>query len=258
MQQRNHRTHVGRGGRAETAVAAAVVAWAQRTATGVGDRAQTGNALGDGDAGHPGTFAFRAHRRRRQPGFAPDQQCSQGVEQLPAVDRTAAKFVVDAHVRRRRGGGGQGLDVVGPRVDHGRELGDIGEVAQRLDAAGGGAGPDRDQHTGLLADLADPALVGRGGDRALYQGHVIGAADDGAGGLGEGGDPHLLGQGQQLVLAVEQRELAAVAGGELPDRQARRTPASLRSRLQRHLQFLDFQQRCGHVVADHGTVAAQQ
>ena len=38
-----------------------------------------------------------------------------------------------------------------------------------------------------------------------------------AGGLREIGDLHRAGDGQQFVLAIQQRELAAVAGGELPD-----------------------------------------
>src|SRR5881394_1207774 len=46
-----------------------------------------------------------------------------------------------------------------------------------------------------------------------------GAGQHLARGLQEVRDPHPVGDGQQLVLAVEQRELAAVAGGELPHRQ---------------------------------------
>ena len=59
------------------------------------------------------------------------------------------------------------------------------------------------------------ASVG-GGDRALDQRHVVGAVDRGPRHLGEVGDAHGPGQGQQLVLAVEQAQLAAVARGELP------------------------------------------
>ena len=42
-----------------------------------------------------------------------------------------------------------------------RELLDVGEVAQRLDAAGGGARADRDQRPRAGADLADPLRVVR-------------------------------------------------------------------------------------------------
>ena len=91
-------------------------------------------------------------------------------------------------------------------------------------------------------------FVGGGGDRALHQRHVVGSADDRAGGFEEGGDLHLLGDREQFVLAVQQRQLAAVAGGELPHRQRRCA----------HLQLLDPQQRLGDVVADDRPVAAQQ
>ena len=55
-----------------------------------------------------------------------------------------------------------------------------------------------------------------GGDRALDEREVVRALRRGAGRLEEVGDLDLAGQREQLVLAVEQRELAAVARGELP------------------------------------------
>ena len=75
-----------------------------------------------------------------------------------------------------------------------------------------------------------------------------GPADHCAGRLGEGGDLHLVGEGEQLVLAVEQRQLATVAGGELPHGQ----------RGSAHLKLLHLQQRSRDVVTDDGPVAAQQ
>ena len=74
-----------------------------------------------------------------------------------------------------------------------------------------------------------------------------GPRDDRAGRLGEGRDLHLLGQRQQLVLAVQQGQLASVAGGELPHREAWASHSSSTSRSGRR-----------HVVTDHRTVPAQQ
>ena len=89
-------------------------------------------------------------------------------------------------------------------------------VAQGLDPAGGGTGPDGDEPPRAPADLEDSGGVGLGGDRALHQRDVVGTLDLGPRHLGEVGDPDGTGEGQQLVFAVEQAELAAVARGELP------------------------------------------
>ncbi len=91
------------------------------------------------------------------------------------------------------------------------------KIAQRLDAAGGGAGADGDQRTRLPPHRVQTFGIVRRGDGAFDQRHVIGAAHDAARGFGEIGDVDRSGDRQQLVLAVEQRKLAAVAGGELPD-----------------------------------------
>ena len=61
-------------------------------------------------------------------------------------------------------------------------------------------------------------VVGRG-DGAVHQGQVVGAFDHGPGGLDEIGELQFAGDGQELVFAVQQGQLAAVAGGEFPDGQ---------------------------------------
>src|SRR5450759_1198194 len=103
------------------------------------------------------------------------------------------------------------------RVDDVRVLLHAREVLERLDAAGGGAGADRDQELRLLAHLLDPFdLLGRR-DRALDERYVVGAGDLGASGLHEVGDLNTAEQREQLVLAVQERELTAIAGRKLPD-----------------------------------------
>ena len=151
------------------------------------------------------------------------------LEQLVLVDRAAAQLEIDPDVRRDRGRGRERVDVFGSRVDDGRQLGHVPEVAQRLDAAGGGAGADRHQPARLAPDLLDPlGVVGRR-DRALDQRQIVGPPDLGAGRFHEIGDLDRAREGQQLVLAVEQAELAAIAGGELPDRELRPPRCHLRS-----------------------------
>jgi hypothetical protein len=98
------------------------------------------------------------------------------------VDRAAAQLEVDEDVLGdgRGGRSGSASSDLGVGV-HRRGVGGrvgaavrAGEVAQRLDAAGGGAGADHDELAGLLADLADALGVVRGGDRALDQRDVVG------------------------------------------------------------------------------------
>ena len=69
------------------------------------------------------------------------------------------------------------------------------------------------------ADMVDALGVVRRGDRAFDQRQVVAAFHDRARRLREIGDVHRAGESQQLVLAVEQAELAAVARGEFPDGQ---------------------------------------
>src|SRR5215471_12618949 len=103
---------------------------------------------------------------------------------------------------------------------HGRaELRDVGEVTQRLNAAGGGTRADGDQRPGLSPDPLDPFRILPRSHRALDQRHIVGAFGVRAGRLGEVGDLNLRGEREQFVLTVEQRELAAVAGSELPHRE---------------------------------------
>ena len=154
-------------------------------------------------------------------GWRPSRNAREDLDQLALVDRAAAQLEVDVDVRRDRGGRVERRQVLGVGVDDRAELLDVGPVAQRLDAAAGGAGADGDHELGHLADLVDPLDVLRRGDRALDERDVVRALDHGAGGLGEVGDVDGLGDAQQLVLAVEQAELAAVAGGELPDGELR-------------------------------------
>ena len=67
--------------------------------------------------------------------------------------------------------------------------------------------------------MLDPLdVVGRR-DRPLDQADVVGPGDLLGAGLEEVGDLDRVGDGQQFVLGVQQRELAAVAGGEFEDGQ---------------------------------------
>ena len=109
----------------------------------------------------------------------------------------------------------------GRGVDDPRELVHVGEVAQRLDPAGGRAGADRDERLRGAPDLLDPLGVVRRRDRALDEREVVRPVRHRARRLAEVGDVDRAGERQQLVLEVEQRELAAVAGGELPDGELR-------------------------------------
>ena len=178
----------------------------------------------DRDADVAAALALHADAVARDPRLAALELGGEHLEQLVLVDRAAAQLEVDLHVRGDRGRARQGRDVLRVGVDDRAELGDVGEVAQRLDAAGGGAGADRDHPARHLADLLDPLELVGGGDRALDQRHVVRALHHRPGGLGEVGDLDRAGEWDQLVLAVEQGQLAAVARRELPDRELRAAP----------------------------------
>ncbi len=212
----DQRLGVGGLHRPEAAVAAAVERGAQRAAAGLGDRAEARGAVGHHHADVALLLALDADAVVGHDRLAPDEEGADHLEQLAAVDRAAAQLEVDLDVVGDGRRGVEGGEERRRGVDDAQELFDVAEVAQRLDAAGGGAGADGDQEAGLAPHLLDALDVLGGGDRALDQGHVVGAGHRGAGRLEEVGDLQLLGHGEQLVLAVQQRELAAVAAGELP------------------------------------------
>ena len=141
---------------------------------------------------------------------------------------TAAELEVDGHVRGDRRRVGQGRDELRLRVDDREELLDVAEVAQGLDAAGRRARADRHEPLRRGSHLADARRVCRGRDRALDEREVVRSGGVRAAGLEEVRQLHLAGQREQLVFAVEQRELATVARRELPHRE-RRLPREARS-----------------------------
>src|SRR5512132_1731582 len=165
--------------RTEAAVAATVVGRADRATPRVRHRAKARRPVGHHHTDVAAPLALDANAVGRDRGTPLVQVRAQHLEQLVLVDRTAVELVVDRDVRADRGGGLERGDVLRRRIDDGHEVIDVGEVPERLDAAGRRAGADRDQTARGATDVLDPLRV----------------------------------------LAVEQAELAPVAGRELPDRQ---------------------------------------
>src|SRR5829696_6098743 len=183
------------------------------------DRPEAGGAVGDHHADVAGPLALDADGVAGDRRRALVEEGADHLEQLVAVDRAALQLEVDVDVGRDRCRGLERGDVLRRGVDDRHEVLHVSEVPQRLDAARGRAGPDRHQPARLRPHLSDPLGVIGGGDRALDQREVVGALHLAAGRLQEVGDLDLVGQRDQLALEVEQGELAAIAGGELPDRQ---------------------------------------
>src|SRR5208337_4402825 len=208
---------VGRLLGAIAAVAAPVVGGAQGPAAAVGYRPQTWSAQ-DHDADVAPSLALQADAVGRQPRGAAAEIGADHLQELSFVDGAAVDLVVHLDMGRQRRGLFQGLDVFRMGVDCLNEIVNVLEVAQGLDAAGAGAGAEGHQVFGVPAYLFNEFGIVGGGDGAVHQGQVVGALAHGPGGLDEKGQFHLVGDGQQLVFAVQERQLAAVAGGEFPDR----------------------------------------
>ena len=107
--------------------------------------------------------------------------------------------------------------MLGARVDDPGERIDVVEVPQGLNAARGGASANRHEVLGIAADVLNSFDVCSGGDRALNEREVVGAGYPRAACFDEVGDLDPAGDRQQLVLAIQQRQLAAVARSKLPD-----------------------------------------
>src|ERR1019366_2500664 len=171
--KRRHGSRVRRLGWPETGVAAAVVRGTDRAAAGLSDRTEAGRAMRHHHARRPAPVAFETYARRRKSRFAAVKKRREHLEELALVDRTAAQLIVDEDVLDDRRGLAQRGQVVGRGVDGARELGDVREVPERLDAARGRTRPDRDQGPRLAPDLVDALGVVRRRDGALDEGDVI-------------------------------------------------------------------------------------
>ncbi len=202
--------------RPETAVAAAVMARAQDAAARLRDGAETRRAVRDHYAQIALALAVEADTVRRHIRLAAIQKGGHHVEELRLVDRTAAQFEIDRHVAGNRSRGAERLDILRAGIDRGGEGAHIGEIAQSLDTAGRRAGTDRDELFRGAPDGLDALPIMRCRDRAFDQRQVVGTADLAAPCLGEVRDFDSVGQGQQFVLAIEDRQLAAVARREFP------------------------------------------
>ena len=154
----------------------------------LGDRAEAGRAMGDGDAGGAFPLALCAWRIARDMGFAAGDGRQDQLQQLVFGDRAAAQFEIHFDVVRDGGRGGEGGAIVGMRLDQSCLVGHVGEVAQGLDACRRGTGADGDGRFGLGPDLADAGGVVGGGDGAFDQREVIGAVAGDFGRLDELGD----------------------------------------------------------------------
>jgi hypothetical protein len=207
--------------RPKASVAAAAEARADGAAARLGDLAEAGDALADHDADDAASLAFHAD------GLVPQLRATTGGErgeelnELAGIDRAAAQLRVHGHVLRDGRGAGQRCDPLGVRVDAQPERVVVAPVAERLDPARRRAGTDGDEEACPAAELDDPLQVGRLRDGAFHEQDVIGSRRASGRGLRKVHDVEMLDDGEQLVLEVEERELAAVARGELDDPDAR-------------------------------------
>ena len=213
---------------AEATIAATVVGRADRAAPAVGNRPQARRPVRDHDADIASPLAIDADAVIGDRRLASGEKGLNDLEQLTLVDRTAAQLEIDGHMGADRRRGRQRAQVFRMRIDCGRKLADFGEVAQRLNPAGGGAGPDRHQAARAPAHAQNALRVGRRRDRALDQRQIVWPRHYAPRRLGEIGDVDPLGEREQFVFAIEQAQLATIAGSELPHREFRLPPGHSR------------------------------
>ena len=122
-----------------------------------------GVAPGHEDADVGGGLALLAYRVARDPGRPAGQVGGQDLEELMGVHRATPHLEVHRHVSRDRCRSAERVDVTRVGVDGAHVLAYGGVVAQALDAARGGAGPDghqeRDEPRTILALSASWLVV---------------------------------------------------------------------------------------------------
>src|SRR5436190_1425480 len=169
--------HVRRLHRPVAAVTAAVVGRAECPAAGVSHGPEARRAVRDHHADVAAPLALHADTLARDARPPLAGEGADDLEQLVLVRWAALQLEVDLHVIGRGRGALQRRNVIGARVDGGDEVVDVGEVAQRLDAACGRARADRDQLRRCAPDLVNALDVLRGRHRALDYRQVVGTVD---------------------------------------------------------------------------------
>ena len=211
-----HCGRVGVLGRTETGVAVATEARAQCPAAGARDRAHAGLAFGHHHAYGVLTLALHADLVALVERRNTEQQLAHGREHLAAVDRAAPEFEIDLDVGGNRLGVFERADDVGARVYRVFPVFmAVVEIAQRLQAAGGGTRAEGNDEGAVVADPLNAFDVVGGGDAALDEGDIDLGILSGDPGLEKVPEIHEAGERQQLLADIEERKLAAVAGGEL-------------------------------------------
>src|SRR5581483_5593509 len=208
---------VGRFFGTEAAVAATMIGRAERAAAGVRHGAKTGRSVRHHDAGRPASLALSAYTVRGRIRFAPIQVCAENLDKLVLIDRAAAQLEIHEDVVGNGRRFVQRFDVTRCGVHNRNEFFDVLEVAEGLNASGGGARANRHQKLRGTPYLVYSFGVMGCGDGAFNQRYIIWPFDHRPRRFREVRDLDSVRNCQEFVLAVEQAELAAVARGELPD-----------------------------------------
>ena len=140
---------------AEAAVAGPVIGRAQSPATRLGHRSQARQSPGHQNTDISTPLALQTHAVSRQVEASPVQISAHHAQQLVLADGAALKLQVHGHMVPDGGGGSQGLQMLGCRINHPEIVVDIGKVTQGLDAPGSGAGADGYEKFRILANFFD-------------------------------------------------------------------------------------------------------
>jgi hypothetical protein len=146
---------------------------------------------------------------------------TEDLDQLIFVDRASSQFEVDRYMVSDRSRCGQGLDVLGMRVNSSQKILVIGEIAEGLDPSRSRACPDGYQVPARCAQLLQPFDIVLCRNGSLDQCDVVRTGFEVAGCFRKMRDMDRVSDGQQLVFGVQQRQLATIAGCELDYRDPR-------------------------------------
>src|SRR5215471_10509667 len=104
-------------GRSEATIASAPISRADRAAASLRDGAKAGCAMRDHHADGAAQFAFMADTVPGDRWLAPNEEGFDDLQQLPLIDRAAAQFEIDRHMRADRRRGGERLHIFRVRIN---------------------------------------------------------------------------------------------------------------------------------------------
>src|SRR5579884_3199878 len=182
----------------------------------MGHRSHAGCSMRYQDTHITAPLALKADTVGGDIGLSPIEKSIHHFQQLVFIRRAPAQLKIDVDMLSNGCRRTECINVLWTGIDDPDEFFDISVVAQRLNPTRSRAGTDCHKVFRRTPYQSDSLYIVRGSDRSLNKGYIIWPLYDCARSLRKVRDVDFTCYGQNLVFAIQKRQLAAVTGSELP------------------------------------------